>query len=201
MSLFKRLFSSRNKPQKEEDDSFSTSKYMPENELPVDEQFMLNFREKGGKFLYCENEKEAFETFDHILLENEWHNSEICCFEEDLQKQFSDFNLNFSKKVNTNVYFASCEYLIGNSGGILVSSNQLKEKKLGELPDNFIIIAYTSQLINTISEGLKGIKNRKNNYIPTNITTIQLFEAQKENNFLTYGSSAKNLYLLLVEDL
>ncbi len=201
MSLFRRLFSSRNKPQKEEDDSFSTSKYMPENELPVDEQFMLNFREKGGKFLYCENEHEAFQTFDNILLENEWHNNEICCFETHLQKQFSQFSIDFTKKVSANVYFASCEYLIGNSGGILVSSNQLKEKKLDELPENFIIIAYTSQLISTISEGLKGIKNKKSNYIPTNITTIQLFEAQKENNFLTYGSSAKNLYLLLVEDL
>ncbi|WP_010520736.1 LUD domain-containing protein [Aquimarina agarivorans] len=201
MSLFKRLFSSRKNPKKEDDDSFSTSKYMPENEFPVDEQFMLNFREKGGKFLYCENMKEAFQTFDNILLENNWHGNDICCFEEDLKTEFANFNVNFTKKNNSTVYFASCEYLIGNSGGILVSSNQLKEKKLNELPDNFIIIAYTSQLINTISEGLKGIKNRKNNFIPTNITTIQLFEAQRENNFLTYGSSAKNLYLLLVEDL
>ena len=202
MNLFKKLFSIRDpKSTDDSEEPFAKSKYMPDEELPVDEQFMLNFREKGGKFLYCENIKEAFESFDQILLENNWYDKEFCCFEENLLKRFKKFKLKYTKKTSSEVYLASCEYLIGNSGGILVSSNQLKEKKLDELPENVIILSYTSQLINDISEGLKGIKNNRGKGIPTNITTIQLFEAQKENNFMTYGSSAKNLYLLLVEDL
>ena len=202
MNLFSKLFSSKKKKsEKDVEETFAQNKYMPDEELPVDEQFMLNFREKGGKFLYCDSLSDALESFDNILLENDWYESNVCCFEPELENTFSTFNLKYTKSPQSKFYLSSCEYLISNSGGILVSSNQLKEKKLNELPDNFVIISYTSQLIRDISEGLKGIKNKPGKGLPTNITTIQLFETQKENNFLTYGSSAKNLYLLLVEDL
>ena len=91
--------------------------------------------------------------------------------------------------------------MIADSGAILVSSNQIKEKKLLELPDNFIILASTSQIVHSISEGLNGIKEKNRKNIPSNITTIKNFEPQKEKDFLSYGSSSKNLYLLLLEDL
>jgi len=94
-------------------------------------------------------------------------------------------------------------YAFFRSPLILVCSNQLKEKKLHELPDNLIVFATTSQLIESIGEGLKNIKKKHKNGIPGNITTIKHFmptEANKED-FLTYGSSCKNLYLLLLEDL
>jgi hypothetical protein len=39
------------------------------------------------------------------------------------------------------------------------------------------------------------------NLLITNITTIKYFEKAKDEDFLQYGSSAKNLYLLLLEDL
>ncbi len=56
-------------------------------------------------------------------------------------------------------------------------------------------------MMESISEGLRKIKNQSENYIPTNITTIQDFETEKEKDFMSYGSSTKNLYLLLLEDL
>ena len=59
----------------------------------------------------------------------------------------------------------------------------------------------TSQLTDTISEGMRKIKNQSKNLIPSNITTIQDFESKKEKDFMSYGSSTKNLYLLLLEDL
>jgi len=91
--------------------------------------------------------------------------------------------------------------LVANDGSILISSNQIKECKLNDLPDNFVIISSTSQLIDTIGEGLRGIKFRNKQRIPSNITTIKNFETQKEGDFMSYGSSTKNLYLLLLEDL
>ena len=87
------------------------------------------------------------------------------------------------------------------NGSILLSSNQIKEKKLDELPTNIVIFATTSQFVENISEGLRIIKNRGGKFIPTNITAIQDFETEKEKDFMSYGSSTKNLYLLLLEDL
>ncbi len=200
MNLFKKLFA-RGNASSQDNLEDATGKYMPKDDVPVDEQFMLMFTEKGGKFLYCDNMEEAHESFHHILNENKWQQTEVCCLQDSVKANFSDFNLSFSNKNTAKFYLSNCEYLISSIGGILVSSNQLKEKKLFELPDNLVIIAYTSQLIRDISEGLQGIKN-KTGMIPTNITTIQHFENKKESDdFMSYGSTTKNVYLLLVEDL
>ena len=72
---------------------------------------------------------------------------------------------------------------------------------LSKLPTNIIIIANTSQILATKSDGLSAIKKKYERDYPTNITTIKYFEKAKEEDFTQYGSSAKNLYLLLLEDL
>ena len=52
-----------------------------------------------------------------------------------------------------------------------------------------------------ILHGLQGIKAQNKKNIPSNITTIKHFKVEEATNFLSYGSSSKNLYLLLLEDL
>ncbi len=203
MSLFRRIFSSKSKSDQKSKERHieDRSKYMPEIDLPIDESFMMNFKRNGGKFLYCDNDDEVLDSFDKILLENNWYQKDVCSFDLSLEHKFSNFNLTFVKNSSASFFFSTCEYLIADSGAILVSSNQLREKKLTELPDSFVILAATSQLVKNIGEGLKGIKEKNKNSIPSNITTIKDFEPQKEKDFLSYGSSSKNLYLLLLEDL
>jgi len=119
-----------------------------------------------------------------------------------LKAKFKDFKLATTQKTkDADFLFTTCESLIANDGSLLISSNQIAEKKLIELPENFIVFATTSQLVNTISEGLQGIKAQSRKKIPSNITTIKHFKANDTNDFLSYGSSTKNLYLLLLEDL
>ncbi len=198
MSLFKKLFKKAKEKQSPKEER---SKYLPEVPLPTDEKFTYNFRKNGGKFLYCENYDELYEAFDNILLENDWYEKKVYCSNSNLKSKFNSFNLEYGEDPGAAFFFSQCESLVADAGAILISSNQIKEKKLKELPDNFIIFATTSQLVDTIGEGLRKIKNANKKTIPTNITTIKNFESKKENDFMTYGSSSKNLYLLLLEDL
>jgi len=203
MSLFRKIFNPKSKSDKGQDNQENSDrgKYMPDVKLPTDERFMLNFKNNGGKFLYCENEQEVIDAFDNILLENDWYEQPTCCFDPNLKKKFDKFNLEFNQSVDSAFFLSTCEYLIANDGSILISSNQIKEKRFNELPQNFIILASTSQLVDNIGEGLRGIKFNNKERIPSNITTIKSFETQKEGNFMSYGSSTKNLYLMLLEDL
>ncbi len=204
MSLFKRLLNPKsNKPEKPGDASLKSnqSKYYPEKKLPIDEKFTYNFRRNGGKFLYCENLEEVLQAFDSILLENDWYEKEVFCIDDMLKERFKGYNLDFGHKGSAAFFLTRCEALIADNGSVLISSNQIKEKKLNELPSNFIVFSTTSQLVDNIGEGLRNIKNGYKNKIPTNITTIQDFETQKEKDFMSYGSTTKNLYLLLLEDL
>ena len=66
---------------------------------------------------------------------------------------------------------------------------------------NIVVIATTSQIVAIKSDGLTTIKKKYESDIPTNITAIKYFEKAKEEDFTQYGSVAKNLYLLLLEDL
>jgi L-lactate utilization protein LutC len=122
--------------------------------------------------------------------------------DSELEDRFKNSHLLPTRKISESTYFlTTCENLIANDGSLLISSKQIFEKRLPELPFNFIVFATTSQIVDNIGEGLRGIKSKNRQKIPTNITTIKHFKSGDEKDFLSYGSSAKNLYLLLLEDL
>ena len=201
MSLFRKLFGSKSDQENEEIKSSDRGKYMPEVKIPIDERFTINFKANGGKFLYCEDLNETFQSLQNIIEENDWQDKETLVFDENLKNKFKNSNLNITKKIDDSSFFlTTCENLIANDGSLLICSNQILEKKLMELPDNFIVFATTSQIVENIGEGLRGIKSKNRQTIPTNITTIKHFKSGEDKDFLSYGSSSKNLYLLLLED-
>ncbi len=178
--------------------------HMPDLLLPVDEKFTIHFKKNGGKFIYCISDKEVSKAIHNIIEENSWEDHPFFAMNSQLVKKFSKENISFTEKIKeSDVFMTTCEHLIAQNGSILVCSNQLMEKKINELPSNVIVYATTSQLVESIGEGLKAIKKKYGPSIPANITTLKHFKATEENSddFLTYGSSTKNLYLLLLEDL
>ncbi|MBC3757364.1 LUD domain-containing protein [Hyunsoonleella sp. SJ7] len=202
MNLFKKIFGSKSDRSEKEIKSEDRGKYMPELKLPIDEKFTINFKANGGKFLYCDNLNEVFENFQHILRENDWEEKPVLIIDDNLVDKFKSTNILPTKRLSEATYFlTTCENLIATDGSLLISSNQIAGKKLPELPFNFIVFATTSQIADNIGEGLRGIKSKNRQKIPTNITTIKHFKSSDEKDFLSYGSSAKNLYLLLLEDL
>jgi L-lactate utilization protein LutC len=199
MSLFRKFFGSIN-PASDEDKESEFSKSLTDNATSVDEKFIYNFKKNGGKFLYCENSEEVNEHFENILEENDWFESAVMCYDPTLFKILDDNKLTYGKATEPKFLLASCENLIAEEGSILFSSKQIKQHKPNELPANIIILATTSQILATKSDGLSAIKKKYERDYPTNITTIKYFEKAKEEDFTQYGSSAKNLYLLLLED-
>ncbi|PTM07404.1 MAG: lactate utilization protein B/C [Bacteroidetes bacterium] len=202
MSLFRKIFGPKSDESQDHIKNEGRSKYMPEIKLPIDERFTINFKANGGKFLYCEDIDEVNQNLKLIINENGWEDDSVMVFDPRLAEKFKSHNLKINNRGTDCSYFLStCEYLISNDGSLLISSLQIAEKKLKELPPNFVIFATTSQFVETISEGLRGIKNKNREKIPSNITTIKHFKACDDKDFLSYGSSSKNLYLLLLEDL
>ena len=200
MSLFRKIFGSINPPSEEGKES-ELSKSSAEKAMSIDEQFIFNFKKNGGKFLYCENTDEVKEQFENILEENDWFESQVLCYDPSLFGMLDDNKLIYDRPANPKFILASCENLIADEGSILFSSKQIKQLKPYELPSNIVVLAKTSQILPAKSDGLSAIKKKYERDYPTNITTIKYFEKAKEEDFTQYGSSAKNLYLLLLEDL
>jgi hypothetical protein len=200
MSLFRKLFGTSNESSEEEKQSeFNASS--SDSIIPLDELFTSNFKKNGGKFLYCENTDEIKEQFENILEENDWFESEVICYESNMFNILEENKLSYNKPTSPKFVLASCENLIADEGSILLSSSQIKQKKPNELPQDIVIFATTSQIVESKSDGLRMIKKKYEKDYPTNITTIKYFEKTEEEDFLHYGTSVKNLYLLLLEDL
>lgn len=201
MSLFRKIFGAGNDANDEESQSEFNSAPSSFSLLPVDEKFTYNFKKNGGKFLYCENLNEVKDQFLNILEENDWFECEALCYEPKLFSMLDENKLSYDKPTEPKFLFATCENLIADEGSVLFSSNQIKQNKPNDLPNNIIILATTSQILEAKSDGLRVIKKKYDKDYPTNITTIKYFEKAKDEDFLQYGSTAKNLYLLLLEDL
>lgn len=201
MGVFDKLFGGGKKVSKETVET--RGDHMPDLKIPVDEKFTIYFKKNGGKFIYCEDDSEISEAIRSIVSENDWQNHMFYALDQRLQSRFSSEKIDFTEnRKESDIFFTTCEHLIAHNGSILVCSNQIKEKKLDELPSNLIVFATTSQLVDSISEALKVIKEKYQKNIPNNITTLKHFQPTPENknDFLSYGSASKNVYLLLLED-
>ena len=190
MSFWAKFFGKKKKKEK--------SKYLPENEIPNDLSFVKKFTIKGGRFLFCENNNETSFNFNEILVENNWNLNEVFCFDNDIKKNLNVDVLKdeFSPK-NFKTCIIRCEFLISNTGLILVCDKQIKHFKLKELPNTLIILSQTNQFSKDVSEAMSLLKNKYENTIPTNITTINIYNyLEKENNMNLDKNNSKNIYLL-----
>lgn len=195
MGLFNKLFKNLKSKPSSKDKKINEQSVV----LSLDDLFVHNFINKGGKFLYCVSQTEALETFYNILKENSW--SKVSCIQENLIEYCTKSNVEISNFEHS--FFTTCEHLVADSGNIMLSSNQIKEMKLAELNNNFIVIANTSQIVKNMGEGLTGIKANCKDKLPTNICDIRNYsEMEKKESFMNYGlSNSKNTYLILIEDL
>ena len=196
MGLWKKLFGSKkNRPDPE-----ATSPYLPEKKNDVEIIFAEKFTQKGGKFIFSEDVKSTNKFFKLILEENHWTTQDIICFNPQLTQRFGLESLpdTFDPQ-NFKALLIGCEFLIANKGTVLICHHQLKEFKLEVLPDFFIVYSGLDNFVNDVSEGMSQLKNKYTDQLPTNITTLNVKNSKDENDFLSYGNSAKNLYLIIQE--
>ena len=199
MEFFNNLFKGNPRTNKsKEDQEHEQSKFMPKVKVAIEERFIINFKDNGGKFLYSENYNELNENLSLILKENNWIKEDLLIINNKIKSNYKLPNSIKVNQENSKCFVTDCENLIANNGSILISSNQIKEKNLSDFPNNLIILSDTKKFKNNIGEGLAEIKS-KSKKIPTNITAIKNFHISQEKDFLSYGTNAKNLYLILLE--
>ena len=197
MNFLKKLF----KQKEASDDSTDIVEQVIPN-LPLDDNFVQNFIQKGGKFLYCAHQEEVNQNLLNIIDENQWE--KVVCVNDDLKKILTIIDTESTSDINNNhPFFTFCEHLISDEGSIMFSSEQVHEKKILDLPEHFIVFAKTSQLVRNKSEALMGLRKTYGKNFPTNISSIKSYVPERvDEDFLNYGNNnAKSLYLLLLEDL
>ena len=180
-----------NKEEQEEQEKFT-----PNPNDPADVTFAKVFTNNGGKFFYCDNVEDFYDHLIQLLQENNWKST--YCSNDKLKELLEPTKLSFETDYKiADSSINTCEFLIAFNGSVMVSGEQTKNLKIEHLPEAMIIVAYTSQIVKNISEGLRGIQNKYGKSRPSLVTTIRTKESITT---MSDSDRAKNLYIFLIED-
>ena len=162
--------------------------------------FVKKFTSSGGRFTFIDEKNSTNEIFKKIIEENQWTLDNVCSLDSNLSK---NLNIRLIRKIdndNVKALVTECEFLLSNTGRILICNKQIKSNRIESLPPVVIILAKTNQFVSDVSEGMTKLKMKYKTNFPTNITTINVKNKLNEDNFLTYGNGAKDIYLILSDD-
>ena len=191
MGIWNKFFGAK-KPEK--------SPYFPDSEGPLDLSFVKKFTSFGGFFLYNDSSELVLKNFKEICTENNWNQSEIISLNQNLAQRFQvSFVEQASGKLNDfKAILINCEFLISNTGKILLSKNQINHFKIKALPKTIIEKEKISQIARDVSQGMTQLKNKYINAIPTNITTLNIkWQSSNDKQNQEEQTDSKNIYLLL----
>jgi L-lactate dehydrogenase complex protein LldG len=160
-------------------------------------EFAEQFTQLQGKFVFCANEEELLLQFGTLSRQHQW--TKIYCTDIRLQplaeEQFLTNDIG-----SCDASLTACECLVARTGSILLSA-----KSSGRIPSVYapvhVCVAYTSQLVYDIKDGLNLLKNKYRDGLPSLITlaTGPSRTADIEKTLVVGVHGPKEVYLFLVE--
>ena len=168
----------------------------PTDDLEV--QFAEEFTKLLGKFAFCLNEADLKVQLQKLIAEKKW--DKIYCKEEKLLSLINP-PVNQSTLADCDASVTDCEYLIARTGSIVLSAAQPSGRTVSVYAPIHICIAYTSQLVYDIKDGLQLIKEKYGEAFPSLITfaTGPSRTADIEKTLVVGVHGPKEVYLFLVD--
>jgi len=174
----------------------------PQEEL-VMETFAKNLIDLKGQFVFCTNKFDCIDKLIILLEQRKW--KQLFCWEEDMQFLLKDSGIPFiDRKGNiekVQVSVTSCEALIARTGSVLVSSKK-NSRALTIFPPVHIVIAYSSQLVMELKEGLQVLKNRYGKNLPSMISFVSgpSRTSDIEKTLVIGAHGPKEFFVFLIDD-
>lgn len=175
-------------------------KFAPKEEQPLDEKFVSQFTEGGGNFMYCPSRAEAIEELILYTEAQKWKGLFIAT--PSLADWANDTKLEatFENDGQFPVVMTGCEALIAFNGGIMIHSHHTGGRKLGDLPQHHILIAYTSQIVANLRDGMTAINQKYREQRPSNIAVIRAPHDQAVELASADPNKGRTVFLILIED-
>jgi L-lactate dehydrogenase complex protein LldG len=144
----------------------------PETDLSV--VFAENFVAAKGEFIYCED-LANFESSIAALVKSRGL-EKIFVWEKELEEMLIKAKVpvinNEDNFLDAHAGITSCESLIARTGSLLVSSRNSGGRRLGIYPPIHIVIAYSSQIVEDIKNGLGAIRQKYKGAMPSMISMV-----------------------------
>lgn len=180
-----------------------TPLYSPFTE-PLEIEFAKQFSAVKGKFVFCEDELDLVENL--LLLADQFTLRKMYAWEPQLQKLLDNYDFPYYstdtdfEKADAGI--TCCEALIARNGSILISNGTPMGRRLSIFPHIHVVIAYTSQLLPDIKDGLELMKVKYNHNLPSMISLITgpSRTADIEKTLVLGAHGPRELFVFLMDD-
>lgn len=165
-------------------------------------EFAENFTQLLGIFSYCSDEQALADQLSILAKKKQW--DKLYCVEESIKKGLAINGLQpnwHHDLASCNASLTRCEFLIARTGSIMMSSTQVSGRTTSVYAPVHICIAYTSELVYDIKDGLQLLKEKYPNQLPSLITiaTGPSRTADIEKTLVVGIHGPKEVYVFLVE--
>ena len=108
--------------------------------------FAKNFTNSGGRFIFIDEINSTKEVFEKIFEENQWNPENVCSLDTNVAKNLEIKSIRKIDNENVKALVTECEFLISNTGRILICNKQIKSNKIEDLPSVLIVLAKSNPL-------------------------------------------------------
>ena len=185
------------------DVDFNSSVYQKIEEDPV-YQFVLNLKNAGGEFIYCEDEKAVFENLKTLMKQEGW--GDVFAADDKLMRLLTENDVRvesdpakFSDQV---AGITRCDFLVARFGSIIVSSGLASGRRMFVYPEAHIVIAGASQVVSELKDALRGMREKYADKFPSQITAITgpSRTADIEKTLVMGAHGPRKLYLFMIDN-
>lgn len=176
--------------------------YSPIKNSP-EEDFAEKFIAAGGAFLYCENAREAVETFSELVKVRKWQ-GKIFCKDPDVADLLDLAEVAYGSKavdaVVKSVVFCGCRYLIAQDGSVVWNNASAGRRAMAQA-DDVVFVASVEQVMPDFRTAVRLMKEGKEK-MPSLISRWTgmpcFFDIDGET---MTGCGPRNVYLILIDNL
>ena len=167
--------------------------------------FAENFKKNNGDFYYCDSPEVFVEELKQLLSRRDEEN--IYIWDRYLQKLIEKGDIKFmyddTDFLRAEIGITKCEALIARTGSVLISSRQTSGRRLSIYPPVHIVVAFASQLVYGVQEGLAMIRDKYDDEVfPSMVSLITgpSRTADIEKTLVLGAHGPKEIILFFIDD-
>jgi L-lactate dehydrogenase complex protein LldG len=173
-------------------------------EMPsLEENFVLKFKNNGGHFVFCNDEKDLFENLKLLAESRGW--TEVLCADKSLFARLIADKISFIREFNpmneaAQACITDCEVAIARTGSLLFSSRQNHGRVAPIYFPVHIVVLQPQQIVENMDDGLQFLKLKYKDQLPSmiNLNTGPSHTADIEKTLVTGIHGPKEVFCFLL---
>lgn len=170
----------------------------------ADFTFVERFKDNGGIFIYFESKDDFIEAMRQYVVDNQWE--PLCSTSLKIAEVFKDSGIelchDYATKRKKTVSITDCECLIAQTGSVMVTDACAGSRAAFSNADVLLVYASPTQIVASMKDAMKLIKERYNNKKPSETVIISgpSKSIEIDNQLVIGAQGIRQIALFLVED-